>query len=84
MAKSVMEAVAEDKARMVPKKGFRVVGVDRFSPPGEAAFPCGDYATKAEAEARRAELEAEEAAAKERAGGGHIATDFYIYAPGTK
>jgi hypothetical protein len=84
MAKSVLEAVMEEKAKMVPKKGYRVVGVDRFSPPGEAAYRVGDYSTKEEAEKKLTELMAAEDKKRDEAGDGYIATDYYIYDPATK
>lgn len=38
------------KDKAIPKSGFRLVGVDSFSRPGEELYIVGDYSTREEAE----------------------------------
>ncbi len=47
------------KKKAIPKSGFRVVGVDSFSRPGEELYIVGDYPTREEAETKLAERQKE-------------------------
>lgn len=40
----------KDKARMIPKKGFNLVGVDDYQPPGSQLYLVGNYASRDEAD----------------------------------
>lgn len=71
--KTQAELIEETKKKAIPKKGFRVVGVDSFSRPGEELYIVGDYETREEAETALAE-------AQEEARGDKI----YIYTPSTR
>ena len=55
--KTQLELMQEAKEKALPKKGFRVVGVDSFSRPGDELYIVGDFATREEAEAKKAEKE---------------------------
>lgn len=75
MSKNVLEDVSRDKAQFIPKKGYRLVGVDSFAMPGEAAYDIGLFDTKAEAEAEKKRIEAE----NERIGA--ISDKMHVYGP---
>ena len=47
----MIEAMLAQKARMIPEKGFRLVGLDDFEPPGSQLYPISLHATRKEAEA---------------------------------
>lgn len=46
----MIDAMLAQKDEMRPMKGFRLVGVDDFEPPGSQLYKIGDYSTRAEAE----------------------------------
>jgi hypothetical protein len=75
MGKNVFEEVSRDKAQFIPKKGFRLVGVDSFAMPGEAVYDMGIFATRAEAEAKMAKVRER----NERIGA--ITDKMYVYGP---
>jgi hypothetical protein len=69
---SMLDLIMEAKAKMTPKTGFNVVGVDDFEMPGDELFLVGHYESKEDADHALAQAKA--ASPK---------TAYYIYDPST-
>jgi len=63
-------AQARARAKMIPKKGFNVVGVDDFERPGQDIFLVKNVETQAEADALRAKKEKDDPGNR-----------YYVYGP---
>ena len=77
---SMIDAVLRLKGKLIPKRGFNVVGIDGFSQPGDDdLYIVGHFETRAEAEAALAHE-----VAQQPRGPSAIPNKFYIYEPGTR